>query len=143
MTNNPVNQGSPIFPLGEKNEAYQAFFTGQSYLAALTDLPDGSASLANVSFEPGCRNHWHAHLSGYQVLLVTDGAGFYQQEGRPAQPLKAGDVVVIPEGVKHWHGATKDSWFSHLVITAGETKWYDAVGQEDYLRAHEGVRDKG
>ena len=111
-----------IFPQGEKNP-YGAYFTGQSYLEGMIadkDLPFG---VGNVTFEPGCRNHWHIHKEGYQVLLVTAGEGWYQEEGKEAQLLHAGDTIVTHAGVKHWHGATKDSWFSHVAITAGEAVW--------------------
>ena len=94
-----------IFPQGEKNP-YGAYFTGQSYLEGMIadkDLPFG---VGNVTFEPGCRNHWHIHKDGYQVLLVTAGEGWYQEEGKEAQLLHAGDTIVTHAGVKHWHGAT-------------------------------------
>lgn len=95
-----------IFPLGVKNDTYAQFFSGQSYIAMLT--MEGIASF-NVTFEPGCRNNWHIHHRGGQVLYCTAGKGWYQQEGKPAQSLKPGDVVVIPAGAKHWHGATEGS----------------------------------
>lgn len=93
--------GQGIFPLGEKNEAYAQFFTGQSYLKTLAQAPDGHFGVGNVTFEPGCRNNWHRHLGGYQILLVTGGQGLYQEAGKPAQVLRPGDVVVIADGVKH------------------------------------------
>ena len=125
-----------IFPLGEKNEAYASFFTGQSYLKALAQAPDGHFGVGNVTFEPGCRNNWHRHLGGYQILLVTGGQGLYQEAGKPAQLLRQGDVVVIADGVKHWHGATADSWFSHVAITAGQAEWLEEVSDQDYAQAH-------
>ena len=128
-----------IFPLGEKNEAYAQFFTGQSYLKALAQAPDGHFGVGNVTFEPGCRNNWHRHLGGYQILLVTGGQGLYQEAGKPAQLLRAGDVVVIADGVKHWHGATADSWFSHVAITAGQAEWLEEVSDQDYAQAHPGI----
>ena len=127
-----------IFPLGEKNEAYASFFTGQSYLKALAQAPDGHFGVGNVTFEPGCRNNWHRHLGGYQILLVTGGQGLYQEAGKPAQLLRQGDVVVIADGVKHWHGATADSWFSHVAITAGQAEWLEEVSDQDYAQAHPG-----
>ena len=127
-----------IFPLGEKNEAYAQFFTGQSYLKALAQAPDGHFGVGNVTFEPGCRNNWHRHLGGYQILLVTGGQGLYQEAGKPAQVLSPGDVVVIADGVKHWHGATADSWFSHVAITAGQAQWLEEVSEQDYAQAHPG-----
>ena len=127
-----------IFPLGEKNEAYASFFTGQSYLKALAQAPDGHFGVGNVTFEPGCRNNWHRHLGGYQILLVTGGQGLYQEAGKPAQLLRQGDVVVIADGVTHWHGATADSWFSHVAITAGQAEWLEEVSDQDYAQAHPG-----
>ena len=127
-----------IFPLGEKNEAYAQFFTGQSYLKALAQAPDGYFGVGNVTFEPGCRNNWHRHLGGYQILLVTGGQGLYQEAGKPAQLLHQGDVVIIADGVKHWHGATADSWFSHVAITAGQAEWLEEVSDQDYAQAHPG-----
>lgn len=131
-----LRQQSP-FKMGAKNEAYQAVCTGQSDLDMLSQAPDGKTSLGTVTFEPGCRNHWHVHLDGHQILLVTGGEGWYQEEGQPARLLKAGDVVVTDKGVKHWHGATKDSWFEHIAITAGKSEFYESVSEEEYnsLRA--------
>lgn len=130
-TKDELTQQMP-FPLGEANEAYAQFFTGQSYLASLVADKDLPVSVANVSFEPGCRNHWHAHVGGYQILLVTAGEGWYQEEGKPARRLQKGDVVVAHDGVKHWHGAAKSSWFSHIAITAGQAEWYEPVTDEEY-----------
>ncbi|MEQ9763377.1 cupin domain-containing protein [Streptococcus sp. ZJ151] len=125
----------PIFPKGEPNEAYASVFTGQSYLAALAQAPDKQFAIGNVTFEPSCRNNWHAHQDGYQLLLVTDGEGLYQEEGKPAQELKAGDVVVTQAGVKHWHGAKSNSWFSHVAITAGRAEWFEPVSDQEYIAA--------
>ena len=124
---------SGAFPLGRKNEAYAKYFKGQSYLKTLTQEGINSS---NVTFEPGCRNNWHVHHKGGQILLVTSGRGYYQQWGKPAQELKTGDVVNIPEGVKHWHGAKHDSWFSHVAISVPKegatTEWLEEVSDEDY-----------
>lgn len=118
---------STIFPLGEKVEAN---FIGDTYLhMVFTDPTPLNASIGNVTFAPGARNNWHSHRVG-QVLLVTGGEGWYQEEGEPAQLLKKGDVVNIPPNVKHWHGATKDSWFVHLAMTPGETDWLEPVEDE-------------
>ncbi|WP_409021906.1 cupin domain-containing protein [Dellaglioa sp. P0083] len=121
-----------LFPIGEKNEAYKDFFVGQSYLDMLVADPDINVGVGNVSFEPGTRNNWHIHHDGYQLLLVTAGEGWYQEAGQQARRLKAGDVVVTKDGIKHWHGATKDSWFSHVAITAGTPEWLEAVDDETY-----------
>ena len=105
-----------VFPIGGKNEAFAEYFTGQSYLEMLSTE---QVVIGNVTFEPSCRNHWHIHHAekgGGQILLVISGEGWYQEWGKPAKKLKAGDVVNIKAGVKHWHGATADSWFQHLAI---------------------------
>lgn len=102
-----------VFPMGEKNDAYARYFVGQSYLKMLTTE---GVVIGNVTFEPGCRNNWHIHHQGGQILLVTGGRGYYQEWGKPARELNAGDVVNIPPEVKHWHGAAPDSWFAHLAV---------------------------
>ena len=127
-----------FFGLGEPNTAFARYFIGQSYLKPLTD---GSKTvfIANVTFEPGCRNNWHIHHArkgGGQILVCVDGEGWYQEEGKPAQSLKPGDVVTIPAEVKHWHGAKAGSWFSHLAVEVpGEetsNEWLEAVDDEAY-----------
>lgn len=128
---------SGAFDIGNKNDAYAKYFKGQSYLQPLTTE---GVNTANVTFEPGCRNNWHIHNGengkGGQILLVTSGRGYYQEWGKPAQELKAGDVVNIPSGVKHWHGAAKDSWFSHVAIAVptegASTEWLEEVSDEEY-----------
>jgi quercetin dioxygenase-like cupin family protein len=118
---------STIFPLGQKVEAN---FSGDAYLKMVfTDEKPLNTSIGNVTFAPGSRNNWHSHKVG-QVLLVTGGEGWYQEEGKAAQLVKKGDVVNIPPNVKHWHGATKDSWFVHLAMTPGETEWLEPVDDE-------------
>lgn len=120
---------STIFPLGEKVEEN---FIGDAYLQMVfTDEVPLNAPIGNVTFAPRARNNWHAHKIG-QVLLVTGGEGWYQEEGKAAQLLKKGDVVNISSHVKHWHGATKDSWFVHLAISPGETDWLEPVDDEWY-----------
>ncbi|MDK1716300.1 cupin domain-containing protein [Dellaglioa algida] len=121
-----------LFPMGEKNDAYKDVFVGQSYLDMLVADPEINVGVGNVSFEPGTRNNWHIHHDGFQLLLVTAGEGWYQEEGQEARRLKVGDVVVTKDGVKHWHGATKDSWFSHVAITAGTPEWLEVVDDETY-----------
>ena len=119
--------------MGEPNVDFAQYFTGNSYLKPLTN-PKETVFIANVTFEPGCRNNWHIHHAakgGGQILLCVEGEGWYQEENKPARSLKAGDVVTIPAGVKHWHGAKEDSWFSHLAIECpGEdtsTEWLEPV----------------
>ena len=122
-----------IFPIGEENTAYAQYFIGKSYLYPLTH---GSVSAANVTFEPGCRNNWHIHHNGGQILLVTAGKGWYQEWGKPAQELKPGDVVEIPPEVKHWHGAAVDSWFAHIAIAVpaegASNEWLEEVDDAQY-----------
>ena len=122
-----------LFGFGKLNTQYADVFIGNSYLNSLVSKDDNiDVGVLNVNFEPGCRNNWHIHHNGFQILLVTAGEGWYQEEGKPAQLLKPGDVVAIHEGVKHWHGATKDSWFSHIAITKGESEWCEPVSDEEY-----------
>ena len=122
-----------LFPVGEKNAAYAQYFIGQSYLKPLvTPESNIDIAVANVTFEPSCRNNWHIHRNGYQILLVTDGEGWYQEWGKPAQKLKAGDAVEIPSDVKHWHGASKNSWFAHIAITKGASDWLEPVSEREY-----------
>ncbi len=122
-----------LFGFGEDNVAYAQYFTGKSYLQPLTK--DG-VNMANVTFEPKCRNNWHIHHKGGQILLVVSGRGYYQEWGKPAQELKPGDVVNISEGVKHWHGAAKDSWFTHIAVAVpaegASNEWLEAVSDEEY-----------
>ena len=126
------------FAPAELNTAYAKYFVGNSYLKPLTD-PKETVFVANVTFEPGCRNNWHIHHAakgGGQLLLCVDGEGWYQEAGKPARSLKPGDVVTIPAEVKHWHGAKADSWFSHLAVEVpGENtsnEWCEPVSDADY-----------
>jgi quercetin dioxygenase-like cupin family protein len=127
--------GGGIFPKGEKNGAYAKYFTGTSYLKMLSTE---GVSIGNVTFEPGCRNFWHIHHKGGQILLVTGGRGWYQEWGKAATELRAGDVVNIQPGIKHWHGAAKDSWFTHLAVAipadGSSTEWMEQVLDEEYNR---------
>lgn len=126
-----IKQGV-VFPIGEKNDAFAQYFIGQSYLNHLVSDPEINVGVGNVTFEPGCRNNWHVHHDGFQVLLVTGGEGWCQEEGESARFLKAGDVVVTHDGVKHWHGAAKDSWFEHVAVTAGTPECLEPVSDEIY-----------
>lgn len=125
-----------VFPLGGPNDAYAQYFVGQSYLYRLSKE---QVSIANVTFEPGCRNNWHVHHAekgGGQVLVVTAGRGWYQEWGKEPRALNPGDVVNIAPGVKHWHGAAADSWFAHLSIEVpGEgnrNEWLEPVDADAY-----------
>lgn len=129
-----------LFGLGEKNDAFAPYFIGQSYLKQLTD--EGAyLPIHNVTFEPGCRNNWHVHKAtkgGGQTLVCVGGRGYYQEWGKEPVELHSGDAINIPAGVKHWHGAAPDSWFSHLAIEVpGEnnsTEWLEPVGDEEYAK---------
>ena len=122
-----------LFPIGEENTAFARYFIGQSYLQMLTT--DG-VGIGNVTFAPGCRNNWHIHHKGGQILLVTGGRGWYQEWGKPARALRPGDVVQIPPEVKHWHGAAADSWFQHLAMEVpadgASNEWLEPVTDDDY-----------
>lgn len=122
-----------VFSIGEKNEVFGENFVGQSYLNQLSTT---GVTILNVTFEPGCRNNWHIHHEGGQILLVTAGEGYYQEWDEPAQKLIAGDVVNIPPGVKHWHGAVKDSWFTHIAVEVPAegrwNEWLEPVTEEEY-----------
>ena len=110
------HQKEMIFPIGAPNDAYAQYFSGQSYLAPISS---SQVSIANVTFEPGCRNNWHIHHAdqgGGQILIGVAGRGFYQEWGKEPVEILPGDVINIPTGVKHWHGAAPDSWFSHLAV---------------------------
>ena len=122
-----------LFGFGDENTAFAKYFIGKSYLQPLAKE---GISAANVTFEPKCRNNWHIHHKTGQTLLVVSGRGWYQEWGKPAQELKPGDVVEIPEGVKHWHGAAKDSWFTHIAISVpaegASSEWLEAVSDTEY-----------
>ncbi|MDE5630169.1 MAG: carboxymuconolactone decarboxylase family protein [Bacilli bacterium] len=128
-----------VFGMGEENTTYAQYFIGKSYLKPLNNKDDSSVFLANVTFEPSCRNNWHIHKStqgGGQILICVEGSGWYQEEGKEPQKLNVGDVITIPANVKHWHGATADSWFSHIAIEVPgentENVWCNPVSDEEY-----------
>ena len=127
------NKELSVFPRGGKNDAFAKYFVGQSYLNMLTTT---GVAIGNVTFEPACRNNWHIHHKGGQILLVTAGRGYYQEWGKPAQELHPGDVVNIPPEVKHWHGAAPDSEFQHLAVEVpaegASNEWLEPVSDEDY-----------
>lgn len=126
-----------LFKNGEENTGFAEYFIGKSFLNPLAK--SNGVGVANVTFEPGCRNNWHIHHAtsgGGQILICTAGYGWYQEEGKKAESLQPGKVIVIPANVKHWHGAKKDSWFSHISIEVpGENtsnEWLEAVGDDVY-----------
>ena len=131
---NTLENQDAIFPKGEKASA--DYFTGTAWLKILVPQDEtGSYAIGNVVFEPGCRNNWHKHPAG-QILLVTDGKGYYQEKGKAARLLTKGDVVIIPSHVEHWHGAAHDSSFTHIVVTnntkKGAVEWLAPVTDEEY-----------
>lgn len=130
------------FGVGAPNDAFAQYFIGNSYLKPLTVPGETAVFLANVTFEPGCRNNWHIHHAakgGGQLLICTAGEGWYQEEGKEAVSLTPGTVITIPAEVKHWHGAKADSWFSHIAVEVpGEetsNEWCEPVSDEEYHRA--------
>ena len=129
------------FGIGAPNEAYARYFIGRSYLKPLTQPGASSVFLANVTFEPGCRNNWHIHHAtkgGGQLLICTAGEGWYQEAGKDAVSLTPGTVITIPPEVRHWHGAKADSWFSHIAVEVpGENtsnEWCEPVTDEEYAK---------
>ena len=133
-----------VFGLGEPNVNFAKYFIGNSYLNPLTDMNKTSLFIANVTFEPGCRNNWHIHHAtsgGGQILICTAGEGWYQEEGKEPISLTEGMVINIPAEVKHWHGAKADSWFSHLAVEVPgkntSNEWCEAVTDEEYDRLGE------
>ncbi len=125
-----------VFRIGEENSAYAKYFIGKSYLNMLSKE---QVVIATVTFTPSCRNNWHIHNAkegGGQILIITAGEGWYQEEGKAAITLKPGDVINIKPGVKHWHGAKKDSAMQHIAIEVPgiecSTNWCEAVSDEEY-----------
>jgi quercetin dioxygenase-like cupin family protein len=123
-----------MFGKGAPNTAYAQYFIGESYLRPLAQ----QMGVSNVTFEPGCRNNWHVHHKGGQILLCTAGRGWYQEWGKPARALEPGDTVDIPPEVKHWHGAAADSWFSHIAISVpaegASNEWLEPVDDAAYAQ---------
>lgn len=137
MEKKKVTAGRDIlFGKGTPNTAYAKYFIGDSWLEPMVSpTKEVPISAANVTFEPRCRNNWHIHNT-VQILLITKGRGWYQEEGKAAQPLKEGDIVVIQPNIKHWHGAACDSWFTHISISAvkpdSKTEWLEPVQDTEY-----------
>ena len=128
-----------IFGMGSPNDAFAQYFIGNSYLNPLNEFGESPVFVANVTFEPGCRNNWHIHKAsngGGQILICIAGEGWYQEEGKEAESLVPGTVITIPANVKHWHGAKADSWFSHIAVEVpGEdtsNEWLEEVDEEHY-----------
>lgn len=128
-----------VFGKGQENKMFEKYFVGKSFLNPLTNYEKDPMFIANITFEPGCRNNWHIHhgkKGGEQILICTAGEGWYQEEGKEAVSLEAGMVITIPTDVKHWHGAKADSWFSHIAFSVpGEetsNEWCEPVSDEEY-----------
>lgn len=133
-----------VFGTGTPNDAFAKYFIGESFLNPLTSPKETAVFLANVTFEPGCRNNWHIHHAksgGGQLLICTAGEGWYQEKGKSPVSLTPGTVITIPAEVKHWHGAKKDSWFSHIAVEVpGEdtvNEWCEPVSNEEYNKLEE------
>lgn len=131
-----AHENSMIFPIGKPNDGYAQYFIGQSFIAPVSTEQVG---IFNVTFEPGCRNNWHVHHAdkgGGQILVCVAGRGYYQEWGKETVEMKPGDCINIPVGVKHWHGAAPDSWFSHLAVEVpgenGSNEWLEAVDDGQY-----------
>jgi quercetin dioxygenase-like cupin family protein len=126
-------QTATIFPKGAK--ITNDNFTGTAYLQPLMGVDSlNTISVGNVTFEPGARSKWHSHPAG-QILLVTDGVGYYQEKGQPKKILRKGDVIKCPPNIPHWHGASADTAFVQVAITGrekGETVWLQTVTDEEY-----------
>lgn len=130
-----------VFGKGQENTGFAQYFIGNSFLNPLTEYGKSPIFLANVTFEPGCRNNWHVHHAakgGGQILICTAGEGWYQEEEKEAVSLVPGTVIVIPANVKHWHGAKVDSWFSHISVEVPgvetSNEWMEAVTDEVYQK---------
>lgn len=129
---------SMLFPIGTPNSGFAQYFSGNSYLAPVSA---SQIDIFNVTFEPGCRNNWHTHHAdkgGGQILICVAGRGYYQKWGKNAVEMNPGDCINIPTGVKHWHGAAPNSWFSHLAVEVpGENRsneWQEPVTDEIYKK---------
>jgi len=130
---------SSIFPKGEPLPA--SYFTGNAFVFTLVSRDKNNEfALGSVTFEPGARTNWHTHPKG-QVLIATEGEGFYQQKGKPAQALKKGDVVNIPEDTEHWHGASATSKFVHIAVTNFKDEqnvvWLAPVTDQEYATVNQ------
>jgi len=129
-----TKNSEPIFPQGDKAPA--DYFIGNAWIKML--VPNDqifNTQIGNVVFEPGARNNWHTHPGG-QILIITDGVGYYQEKGKPAQVIRKGDVITIAPDVVHWHGAAANSSMTHLAINTnthrGVVTWLEPVTDDQY-----------
>ncbi len=132
---NEIKMNDVLFGFGKENKEFEEYFIGKSYVQPLTNE---NIKALNVTFEPRSRNNWHIHHKSSQTLMVIYGRGYYQEWGEEPIELKAGDIIEIKPEVKHWHGAAKDSWFTHIAISepldGAVTEWLEAVEDEEYNR---------
>lgn len=122
-----------LFPRGELSTAKN--HTGKIWLNELV-VGDSTfdPSIAVATYDAGAKLDWHIHPGG-QVLLITEGVGYYQEKGKPAQIVRKGDVIKCPPGVEHWHGAAPKSGFAYAAVTPtskGKTIWLGPVSDRDY-----------
>ena len=133
MNTTNKSEQNPIFPQGET--ANPDYFTGNAFVKLLVNENEFNSIIGNVTFEAGSRNNWHTHPGG-QILIVTDGIGYYQEKGKPIQLIQRGDVIKIPADVKHWHGASIDNDLTHIAITAvtpkGSIDWLERVTDAEF-----------
>ena len=120
----------------QTNQAPADYFTGNAWINRLVKDENIKCTIANVTFEPKARNHWHTHPVG-QVLIVTEGMGYVQKKGEPIKLLLQGDVVIIDANEEHWHGATPERIFTHIAIqfiaeNGEDITWLTPVTDEEY-----------
>lgn len=135
--NRDKNKLTEIFPKGENGS--KDFFTGNAYNIGLVDADSVfTTAVGNVYFEPGARSNWHSHPAG-QILIITDGVGYHQIEGKPVEIIKKGDIIKCPPNVRHWHGASADVGMQQLYIVPNTEKgivnWNEAVTDKVYKSA--------
>lgn len=117
------------------NKAPADYFVGGVNINLLLDKEDYNTIMGIVSFEAGARTNWHTHTNG-QILIVIEGAGYYQEKGKPIEIIQSGDVIQIPVNVEHWHGASPKKAMRHLAIipdsATDKTEWLLAVTDAEY-----------
>lgn len=133
-----AQDNTQLFPKGEKTS--KEWFSGDAYLQPLVARDkNNNFVIGSVTFEPGARTNWHMHPKG-QILMVTEGIGWYQEKGKPAQSIKKGEVINVPENIEHWHGASAGNRMAHIAITnyLGEenAKWLLPVTNEEYKQVN-------
>lgn len=132
------------FPTGEENTGFAQYFTGKSWNAPLTFNKDLNVPMNNITFEPRCRNNWHTHTGG-QILIAIGGTGYYQERGKAAIKMEAGDIIEIAPNIEHWHGAAPESWFSHIGIACNpqinQNNWLEPVTDQQYEDAVQGAQN--